>query len=264
MPYCLELRGVPEGALERLIELGALDVDASPDGRVRALMPDAVLPGVAARVARAEDYSVSAAVSRDAGSVWVLRPGPLQIGPLRIVPPEMDQAPGALRLIDAPAFGTGYHPTTALCLDALAQLVASTPPERMLDVGTGSGILALGALMMGVSDALALEIDDEAVRVAVTNARLNGMSERLHIVRGGPEAVTGTWPLVIANVLAAPLIEMAPTLVRRLGHDGRLVLSGIPVGLADEVARAYVHLGLRSVESRTRAGWVVIVLATSW
>ena len=82
--------------------------------------------------------------------------------------------------------------------------------------------------MLGVPQALAIDIDDEALRVAAENARNNAIGERLDLRRGGPEAVTGTWPMVLANVLPAPLIEMAPTLVRRVGHHGHLVLSGIP------------------------------------
>jgi len=264
MPYRLELHGARHGAVERLIDLGALDVDASTQGIVIGLMPDDVLPGQASCAAGVPDYLVSRAVPRDAGSVWILRPAPVEVGKLRIIPDHMDAEPGALRLIDAPAFGTGRHPTTVLCLEAITALAATAPPGRMLDVGTGSGILALAALVMGVAGVLALEVDDAAVRVAVANARLNGMTERLQIVRGGPEVVSGTWPLVIANVLAAPLIEMAPVLVRRLGHEGRLVLSGIPVSRADDVAGAYVRQGLHRVESRLRAGWVALVFAATW
>jgi ribosomal protein L11 methyltransferase len=95
-------------------------------------------------------------------------------------------------------------------------------------VGTGSGILALTALKLGVPQAVGLEIDAEALPVAAENARRNHLADRLHLVLGGPEVVEGHWPLVVANVLAAPLMEMAPVLVRRLARSGRLVLSGIP------------------------------------
>ena len=84
------------------------------------------------------------------------------------------------------------------------------PPDGVLDVGTGSGILALAALMMGVPRAHGIDIEDEALRVAAENARINALDERLQLTRGGPEAVTGMWPLVLANVLPGPLIEMAP------------------------------------------------------
>src|SRR5207302_8901086 len=132
-----------------------------------------------------------------------------------------------LRLIDSAAFGTGLHPTTALCLEALGDALQAGIPDTILDVGTGSGVLALAALTMGVPRAVGIDIDDDALRTAAENAQLNDLHERLALVRGGPEAVTGTWPLVLANVLAAPLIDMAPLLVRRVGHHARLVVSGI-------------------------------------
>ena len=84
------------------------------------------------------------------------------------------------------------------------------------------------------------------------------------LANGGPDTVSGAWPLVLANVLAAPLIEMAPALVQRVGRHGRLVLSGIPRSAEDEVHRAYRHLGMRHRETRSRAGWVALVLQATW
>jgi ribosomal protein L11 methyltransferase len=137
-------------------------------------------------------------------------------------------------------------------------------PDAVLDVGTGSGVLALASLMLSVPRALAIDIDDEALRVASENARLNAIEERLQLIRGGPEAVTGTWPLVLANVLPAPLIEMAPVLVRRVGHHGQLVVSGIPSSAEREVDQAYCRLGMRHVRAKSRGGWVALVLRASW
>ena len=74
----------------------------------------------------------------------------------------------------------------------------------------------------------------------------------------------GRWPLVVANVLAAPLIEMAPILVRRVGHHGRLILSGIPSSLESEVRETYQRLGMRHIQTQSRAGWSVLVVGASW
>jgi ribosomal protein L11 methyltransferase len=131
-------------------------------------------------------------------------------------------------------------------------------------VGIGSGVLALAALVLGVPRATGLDIDEAALRVAAENARLNGMDRRLQLTRGGPDAVSGTWPLVLANVLAAPLIEMAPTLVRRISHRGVLVLSGIPASVEQNVDEAYQRFGMRRVRAVSRAGWVALVLRASW
>ena len=262
MPYRIDLRDTTGNAIERLIDLGALDV-ISQGHHVSALMPDRITSQQIA-TALGVDVTTSPAVGRDADSVWLLTPRPFTVGRLKIIPAAGTPEPGALRLIDAPAFGTGLHPTTALCLEALDESVAASSPEAVLDVGTGSGVLALSALMLGVPRVCAIDIDDTALRVAAENARINGPETRIAFAHGGPEAVAGTWPLVVANVLAAPLIEMAPTLVRRVGHHGRLVLSGIPEGVQGEVEDAYRRLGMRRIDVKTRGGWVALVMQASW
>lgn len=250
--------------LERLIELGALDAEQSADGAIVALMPDRVSADQVARAAGVREISATPALGRDDGSVWILSPRPIQVGRLRIVPSDFDAAANTLRLIDADAFGTGLHPTTALCLEALEDIADVAPPDTLLDVGTGSGVLALAALMHGVPRAVGIDIDDEALRVAAENARINELTERLDLARGGPESITGTWPLVLANVLAAPLIEMAPALVRRVGHHGRLVLSGIPSSVERDVDDAYRRLGMQHRRTMSRAGWIALIMQASW
>jgi ribosomal protein L11 methyltransferase len=263
VPYRVDIKGTSDGAFDRLVELGALDVEVSEDA-IAALIPDAVAPGAVAAALNIDDMQVSPATGRDLGSVWVLRTRPIQIGALRIVPAHLDAEPGALKLTDAPAFGTGLHPTTMLCLEALAETMASAPPESVLDVGTGSGVLALAALRHGATRALGIDTDQKALSVAAENARINGLEDRLDLALGGPETITGTWRLVVANVLAAPLIEMAPALVQRVGRHGELVLSGIPLSVEYEVERIYRNLGMRQVRVTSRAGWVALVLRSSW
>jgi ribosomal protein L11 methyltransferase len=250
VPYRLDLREAAENAAERLIDLGALDVEHSPGG-VTALMPDRVAPGEVATALGTDALTVSPAAGRDADSVWVLRPRPIPIGT------------HTLTLADGAAFGTGLHPTTSLCLDALTEAVEARP-TAVLDVGTGSGVLALAALLLGVPAAVGIDTDGEALREAEANARLNGLGDRLRLARGGPEAIAGTWPLVVANVLAAPLIEMAPVLARRVGHRGHLILSGIAMSVEPDVEQAYRRLGMQRVTSTSRGGWVAIGLRASW
>ena len=265
MPYRVDLRDATDESLDRLVELGALDVELLHDGAMAALIPDGITPGQVASALGTASIVVSPAAGRDAGSVWVLSPRRIHIGRLRIVPARVETEPGALRLIDASAFGTGLHPTTALCLEAIDDAMPlAAIPDAVLDIGTGSGILALGALMLGVPRALAIDLDDDALRVAAENARMNGLEARLQLARGGPDVVTGSWPLVLANVLAAPLIEMAPAVVRRIGHRGQLVLSGIPSSIEQDVMQAYRHLGMRLVDVKSRAGWVALVMQASW
>ena len=264
MPYRVHLRHAEPTAADRLIELGALDIEALDDAGLMALMPDGVALDRIAGAAGAQDISIFPAIGRDGGSVWVLRPRPIRIGRLQIAPADAEAEPGALRLVDTPVFGSGLHPTTMLCLEVVEELTRTDPPDRVLDVGTGSGVLALAALKHGVARATAIDIDDDALRIAAGNARINGLGDRVDFARGGPETVEGTWPLVLANIAAAPLIEMTPLLVRRVGHHGRLVLSGIPQSVEPDLHRAYRRAGLHHVATRARGGWIALHFQASW
>jgi len=263
VPYRVDIPCPPADALDRLVQLGALDIEPVGDG-LAALVPDGVTPAAVAGALSVAGVTVSAAVARDNGSVWLLSPRAARIGSIQIAPPDAAPSPNVLRLSDSTAFGTGHHPTTALCIEALEEMLAAEPPASVLDVGTGSGILALAALMMGVPQAVGLDVDAHALEAAAENARLNHLAGRLQLVLGGPDAVEGVWPLVVANVLAAPLIGMAPALVRRLGRRGRLILSGIPWSLESEVWQTYRHLGMRHLASNTHAGWTVLVAQAPW
>ena len=263
MPYRIDISSPPSDALDVLIDLGALDVEGVHDG-LAALMPDAVTPDAVARALGGAVVTVSAAVARDDASVWMLSPDTVRIGSLLIASPNAPPTLNALRLTDSGAFGTGHHPTTALCIEILEEMLSIERVESILDVGTGSGILALAGLTMGVPRAIGLDIDPEGLKVAAQNARMNHLDDRLQLVLGGPEDVNGMWPLVVANVLAAPLIDMAPILVRRIRGRGRLILSGIPSSLESEVRQAYQHFGMRQIGSETRAGWTTLVLQASW
>jgi ribosomal protein L11 methyltransferase len=263
MPYRIDVcRPAPE-AFDLLIELGALDIEPTNDG-LAAIIPDQVTQDRVRDVLGVARITVSAAAPRDNGSVWLLRPRPVRIGSVQVASPEAASSTGALKLIDSLAFGTGHHPTTALCIEALEEILSVEPLDRVLDVGTGSGILALAALKMGVAQAVGVDIDPDALKVAAENARLNTLADRLQLVLGFPNAVNGKWPLVLANVLPAPLIEMAPVLVQRVGKRGRLVLSGIPSSLEREVRQAYQHHGMHYVGSKARAGWTVVMAQAAW
>jgi ribosomal protein L11 methyltransferase len=263
VPYRIDVRDVSAEALDRLIELGALDVE-SVQGGIAAIMPDSVSSARVAHALGRRIVRATPARGRDDDSVWLVHAGRVQAGRLLIVPAECSTEPGALRMVDGPAFGTGLHPTTALCLEILDEELTACRPSAVLDVGTGSGVLALAALHWNAPRAVALDLDAAAIRIARENARVNGFSSRLKILQGGPQALSGAWPLVLANILTAPLIEMAPTLTRRVGHGGRLVLSGIRSSLAPAVEQAYRRAGMRQANARERGGWTALTLHASW
>src|SRR4051812_27404865 len=209
MPYRIDISCPPPDAVDVLVQLGALDIEPVNDG-LAAIMPDGITKDTVTGALDVSSVTVSAAVARDNSSVWLLSPRAVRIGNVVIASPEVAAPTKALRLTDSDAFGTGHHPTTALCVEALEEILTFERLDSVLDVGTGSGILSLAALMMGVPQAVGLDTDADALRVAAENARLNNFSNRLQLVQGGPDVVHGNWPLVVANVLAAPLMEMAP------------------------------------------------------
>jgi ribosomal protein L11 methyltransferase len=263
MPYRIDTTCTNEDAVDKLLQLGALDIEPADSG-LAAIIPDGVTPEVVAGVLGVGSVRVSPAIARDNGSVWLLSPGTIRIGRIVIAPAEAAAPAGAVRLTDSTAFGTGHHPTTALCIEAIEESLTLAIPEGMADIGTGSGVLALAALRMGVPRVAGADIDAEALKAAAENARLNNLSDRLQLLHGGADAVAGVWPLVVANVLAAPLIEMAPVLVRRVGSRGRLILSGIPLSLEFEVRQAYLRLGMRHIRSEGRGGWTVLLAQAGW
>jgi ribosomal protein L11 methyltransferase len=174
---------------------------------------------------------------------------------------------GRRRLVIEPGqgFGTGRHATTQLVLELIEEHLAnggpSAPkPASILDVGTGSGILALAARMLGVPKALALDIDGVVLPEVRKNFALNGLAADpaggLECVQGGPEAVQGEWPLVVANLVTPVLLDCAEALSARVAPQGTLILSGILEVEQDQIARAYVERGLTLCEVRARDEWV--------
>lgn len=142
----------------------------------------------------------------------------------------------AIRLDPGLAFGTGTHPTTALCLEWLEQ--ANIAGCDLLDYGCGSGILAIAALRLGAATACGLDIDPQALTASRDNALRNGVADRLTLLGPG-EAPPGNRDIVLANILAGPLTALAPLLQSLVKPQGRIVLSGILVTQAAAVAAAY-------------------------
>jgi len=160
------------------------------------------------------------------------------------------------------AFGTGRHETTQGCLIAMTALAAERNVERVLDLGTGSGVLAMGAAVLWPAAAIrAVDIDRPSVAVARENAEINGLA--LHISFGesdGFAAVRGAFDLILANILAEPLIELAPELRRHLAPGGVAILSGLLSKQSAEVTRAYAAEGLELVAARTYGDWDTLQL----
>lgn len=136
------------------------------------------------------------------------------------------------------AFGTGNHPSTALCLQWLA--AAQLDRVRVLDYGCGSGILAIAALKLGAAQAVATDIDPQALLATAENARNNGVDQQLQATMPDQlEAPSAVYDVVLANILAGPLVQLAPLLAQHLRPGGWIVLAGLLERQADEVRQAY-------------------------
>jgi ribosomal protein L11 methyltransferase len=194
---------------------------------------------------------------------------PIRIGRFFVHPSHFDGVPppGAIRIqVDAAsAFGSGEHASTRGCLLALDRLARRGPPGRVLDLGCGSGILAVAMAKLWRGQGLASDIDPEAVRVTRRNLRTNGVAGNVRVMcakgfghlallQGAPYA------LIVANILARPLIGLAREIASRLTEPGTLIVSGILAEQAHWVAGAYGRCGLRLLHVDTHDGWSTLTL----
>lgn len=204
----------------------------------------------------------------DWGAAWMAFFTPIEVGGLyEILPPWMagKDTGGRRPILIEPkmAFGTGHHPTTALCLEAFAagrENGRIGPGMRFLDLGTGSGILGIGLCKLGLTG-VGCDIDPQAVWCAADNLRLNGVEGAMRLAVGGLGSLAddAVFDVVAANILAAPLMAMAGRLARHVAPGGMLVLSGILTTQAPDVAAAYRAAGLSEPETRESGEWASLV-----
>ena len=200
---------------------------------------------------------------RDWEREWMDDFTPLRMGQRLWIVPSWHEPPeaDAVNLILDPglAFGTGTHPTTALCLEWLDELAVAghLTEQTILDVGCGSGILAIAALKLGASHADATDIAPQALQASRENAERNGIAESgLNLYYPEQLSDSGDYPIVTANILAGPLVELAPMIAGHVAPGGRIALSGVLANQADEVYEAYAAQGIAMDEPVIREGWV--------
>jgi ribosomal protein L11 methyltransferase len=216
---------------------------------------------------RAHDETIEPRLEEIVGDAWRdewkkhFRPFAIT-GSIVIRPPweAYAEKPGEQVLVLEPgrAFGTGLHETTSLVAGALEARRAELADAVVLDVGCGSGILALVALLLGAERARAVDVDPDAVEVTRENATRNGLDERVDTDTAPIEAIATKHPVVVANIEARVLIPMAPELSRRVAPGGVLVLSGILAPQKDDVRAAYASFALE--DTREKGEWVALVL----
>ena len=171
---------------------------------------------------------------------------------------EYEAQPGdvVITLDPKQAFGTGTHATTRLCMRAIERVMSASPAETVYDVGAGTGILAILAAKMGAKHVVAVDNDPVAVAAAEENATINEVAVTNQVGSAGD--FTAQAELVVANILAEVIIELAPELWRITRPGGRLVTSGIITRKADEVAQALAAQGFRLLERESEGDWVLV------
>ena len=156
------------------------------------------------------------------------------------------------------AFGTGTHETTSLCLETLDSMVKGG--ERVLDIGTGSGILAIAALKLGAAEAEGVDIDPMCVRTAGENAERNGVAEHSTVLVGDlSDKASGKYNIITANIVAAAILSLAPHVPVLMAPGARFIASGIIDTRKDEVLAGLRAAGLEPVEIKEKRGWVCVI-----
>ena len=201
----------------------------------------------------------------DWASDWQQHFPPFRVGKRLVIHPSWVDWPttgneAVLTLDPGQAFGTGTHATTGLCLEALSDHFESTdPPKRILDVGTGSGILAMAAAALGAEAVVACDIDSDACQVAAENVQKNHLARQITITDSPLDEIAGQYDLVLANILAGENIRLAAPLVQRLAPQGRLVLSGILIEQEQQVIAGFTDFPLTLLSTSHRDEWTCIV-----
>jgi len=206
-------------------------------------------------------------LEREWEDAWKAHFTPLRIGKrLLVQPPWLREEAGpddvVIEIDPGLAFGTGHHPTTNRTLECMEQLMR--PGLHVLDVGSGSGILSIGAAKLGAARVLGVEIDRVALKAGRVNVRSNGVSGRVRCYAGTlpHEKIPAGWAeLLLANVNSVALANLAPELRRALAPDGRLVAAGILQERRQQVVDAFAAVGLSFVEEHHDGDWVTFVCA---
>lgn len=199
--------------------------------------------------------SVITVVAADAGlDAWREHAQPITVDRVVVVPAWLDRPEGASVVVTIEpgrSFGSGSHVTTQLALRLLQ--LQTLDGARVLDVGTGTGVLAIAAAELGAAEVVAIDIDPDAVETARANVARNDVGARVDVWCGGLDDVVTTFDLVMANITASVLVDLADAMVSRLAAKGRLLLSGVLAERADEVRAACD--GVRWIDHAGEPGW---------
>ncbi len=208
--------------------------------------------------------SSSMVEEEDWGKSWKEHFKPFAIVPGLVIAPTWEEyhpAAGEAVIVMDPgmAFGTGHHATTSLCVNFIRQTLEERAGQRLLDVGTGTGILGMAALLFGAGDVLGIDNDAEAVAAADQNVRYNCLQDRMQVSQAPLSSLHEPFAMVVANIVHDVLIDMADDLARLTAEGGTLILAGILAGeQADNIIDVFSAHGLRPTGRDSRLEWVAL------
>lgn len=239
-----------EDSAARLAEISAFLKELSQR------QPGCELPEPELSSVSAEDWSTS----------WKANFKPLRVGQRLLIVPSWEEVQPrpddiVLHLDPGMAFGTGGHETTRLCLELLEQIMVDMPlllSPSVLDLGTGSGILAMAAVQLGAGRVQAVDIDPQAVEVARENLAANGLAEQVECSTTPLESMSESFDVILANILAEELVRLAPFLAARLAPGGSLVLSGILAEKEKLVRTGFASQPLTYLTTLRAGEWVAL------
>lgn len=245
-----------------LPDIKAIFADIAVESEIGSILSDiASKCGEFLNASLSTDYSISGISEKDWENSWKEFFYPIEIPPFVIKPTWRDydntKNYKVIHLDPGMAFGTGGHATTTLCLSLIGEMVK--PGDKVLDLGCGSGILAIGAALLG-ADALGVDNDPIAVRVSDENIALNKLADKVKIkITHTLDDIGGEYDIVVANILAEVLQDMAPGLPKLIKKGGYLIASGIIEAKKDATAAAFEANGLKVARTQLQDKWVAIV-----
>ncbi len=207
-------------------------------------------------------------IDRSSWEIWKSVLKTVRAGEKVVISPpweKYDCSEGEISIIINPsmAFGTGHHETTKVCISYIEKMVAEGKVGTILDVGCGSAILSIAAVKLGISEAIAFDIDPVAVKEANENRERNGVKDRIKTYCGPIRCINGSFDIVVANISVEAILLMKSELKTRLKADGRLILSGIPVMRMEEIESGIIKEGFELLDKQVDGEWVGMFLKHS-
>ena len=241
--------------------LARLSAAANAVGRLASLSPGVDLGALSFRTSSCEDA--------DWENNWKQYYRPIEIGEKLLILPDWETQPvtdrAVVRLDPGLAFGTGDHSTTRLCLEFLERVVR--PGDRVLDIGSGSGILTIGACLLGAYAVTAVDIDPVAAKATLENAVRNGLDGRIRVLTGDilqdvalRANLGGCYDIVLVNIVADVILRIAPLAFALLKENARCIVSGIIDERREELAAALTRAGFAVAETCESGGWIAMLL----